>query len=375
MNDPAPDKEDIEYSDNADEESPESNGIPKELRILRTQAYDKGVSDLVEMIHTGDIVLDPDYQRNYVWDNHKASLLIESFLLNVPIPVIYVAEDDDGKWLVVDGLQRLYSLRRFFDNEFKLSGLELLKELGGLQFSTLNPKAQRILKNGIIRVIVIKAESHPEIKYDIFQRLNRGSVKLNEQELRNCMYRGPFSTLLKELCQNPAYLASLGQKKPHYRFNDAELALRFFALNYGFDRASGKVREYPSKMKTFLNRFMDGHRKASREEIEAMRILFSETIDKVVNVFEAPCFRRVIPETGELDSRTNRALMDGIMVSFAAFPKERLLGNIARIREMHFTVLRTERPYNDALIFGTSDTKRLELRINTWFQGLTGILG
>lgn len=372
--DPAVEEELDEYSDEMDEENLEGEGIPKEVRVLRTVAYDKGVSDLVESIHCNELVLDPDYQRNYVWDNRRASLLVESILLNVPIPVIYVAEDEDGKWLVVDGLQRLYSLRRFFDNEFKLSGLELLKELSGEQFSTLNAKAQRILKNGIIRVIVIKAESHPEIKYDIFQRLNRGSVKLNEQELRNCMYRGPLSNLLKELCKYQPYLQALGQKKPHFRYNDAELALRFMALNAAYKPHLGKVEGYPSKMKTFLNSFMERNKKAAAPQLAELEKVFRDTIDKAVALFPAPCFRRVIPDTGELDLRTNRALMDAMLVSFALFPKERLLERADAIRELHLTKLRTDQAYNDAIIYGTSDTKRLELRINTWFRELSAIL-
>ena len=108
----ATDEDEIKYEDQEDAEIV-STEIPKKVRVLQTQAYDKSVSDLVSMIKNHDISLDPDYQRNYIWDNIKASLLIESILLNVPIPVIYVAEDDDSRWTVVDGLQRLNSLRRF----------------------------------------------------------------------------------------------------------------------------------------------------------------------------------------------------------------------------------------------------------------------
>jgi hypothetical protein len=372
--DPTAEEEGDEYSDQIDDDNSDGGGIPKEVRVLRTVAYDKGVSDLVEAIHNKDLILDPDYQRNYVWDNKRASLLVESILLNVPIPVIYVAEDEEEKWLVVDGLQRLYSLRRYFDNEFKLSGLELLKELIGEQFSTLNAKAQRILRNGIIRVIVIKSESHPEIKYDIFQRLNRGSVRLNEQELRNCLYRGPLSTLLKQLCDYGPYLESLGQKKPHVRYNDAELALRFMALHSAYNPASGKVEGYLSKMKTFLNTFMEKNKKAAPAHLEQLSTVFRETIDKAIAIFPAPCFRRVIPDTGDLDSRTNRALMDAILISFASFPKEKLLLHADKIRELHLTKLRGDPGYNDSLIYGTSDTKRLELRISTWFRELSAIL-
>jgi len=98
---------DLKFEDKSGDENLIGTEIPKELRNLRTQTYDKSVSDLVSMMHDKDIILDPDYQRNYIWDNKRASLLVESILLNVPIPVIYLNEDEESRWIVVDGLQRL----------------------------------------------------------------------------------------------------------------------------------------------------------------------------------------------------------------------------------------------------------------------------
>ena len=104
----------MKFDDDYDEDSKIPYEIPKEVRKITTQAYDKSVSDIVRMIEDKDIRLDPDYQRNYVWDNKKASMLIESIILNVPIPVIYVSQEEDDSWSVIDGLQRLSSLKRFF---------------------------------------------------------------------------------------------------------------------------------------------------------------------------------------------------------------------------------------------------------------------
>ena len=129
-----------DYDDQTGEDELDPVEIPKEVRHLRTQSYDKSVRDLVAMIDEGDIDLDPDYQRNYLWENKKASLLIESILLNIPIPVVYVAENEESQWNVIDGLQRLNSLYRFFKNEFKLSRLEVLSELNGLTYHNLPPK-------------------------------------------------------------------------------------------------------------------------------------------------------------------------------------------------------------------------------------------
>jgi hypothetical protein len=244
------------------------------------------------MIEATDIILDPEYQRHYVWDTKKASLLVESILLNVPIPVVYVAEDTDSKWNVVDGLQRLNSLRRYFSDAFKLRGLEVLSELNGLNYSSLNPKAARILRNGILRIILIFKESHPEIKYEIFMRLNRGAIKLKEQELRNCLYRGRLNTLLKELKANPKFLEMLGLKKPHKRMDDEELVLRYLALTESFDRDAGEVKQYTGKMKGTLNKFMESRRNINEETVSQYRDKFSQTIEKVYAVFGANAFRK-----------------------------------------------------------------------------------
>lgn len=374
MSEKEQDLESIEFEDVSDDSVQDGEEIPKEVRKLRTQAYDKAVSDLVDMIHSEDLVLDPDYQRNYVWDNKRASLLVESVLLNVPIPVIYVAEDDEGKWIIVDGLQRLNSLSRYFNNEFKLRNLEILDELNGSQFSNLNPKAKRLLKNGILRVIVIKAESHPEIKYDIFQRLNRGAVSLNEQELRNCMYRGKFCTLLKELRKYKPFLAAIGLQEPHKRYYDTELILRFFAIQSAYSTVDGKVTAYPNKMKTFLNRFMRENQNPTDDQIRKFSAVFKETIDKVVAILPPPSFRRVKPEDGSVDTRLNRALMDAIMVAFSNYGADFLSPRKDEIIALYRDLPKNNPSFNDALIYGTSDTKKLELRLNVWHAAL-GSLG
>lgn len=364
---------DMEFSDSTSEEDSATPEIPKEVRVLRTQAYDKSVDDLVKMVGRSDIILDPEYQRNYIWDNRKASLLVESILLNVPIPVIYVAEDQESRWVVVDGLQRLYSLQRFFANEFKLSGLEVLSELNRTQYSKLNPKARRVLNNGILRIIVILEESHPEIKYDIFLRLNRGSIRLNEQELRNCLYRGSFNNMLKDVRTDPMFLESIALSEPHKRFNDAELILRFLALYHGFDRNTGKLTGYTNRMKTFLNTFMGNQRTASDAEIARMKNMFLSTVRKVRTVFDPPCFRRVNPD-GSFDARVNRALMDLVMISFAYQSHDVLAAHKAAIETLYAELPRRDAAFSDAIVYGTSDTKKIEYRVSTWINELERVL-
>ena len=371
------DIDDIKFADEG-ESKEESNleEIPREKRVLRTQAYDKSVSDLVAMMEgdNKDIFLDPHYQRSYIWDNKKASLLVESILLNVPIPVIYVAEDEDSRWNVVDGLQRLNSLRRFFDNEFKLTGLEVLPELNRLQFSTLNPKAQRLLKNGILRVIVILQESHPEIKYDIFLRLNRGAVRLNEQELRNCLYRGSLNTFIKELRKEKKFQEILGLKSPHPRYIDAELALRSLALTQCFDAKTGTINNYAGKMKGFLNSFMHENQNMSDDKTAKLRESFVASLTSASEVFGNDAFRRIDAKTRVAERQLNRAIFDLVMVGFSSYSLDKISANKKEIIELFVQLPENDKKFLDAITYGTNDKAKVEYRLSTWTRELSKLL-
>ena len=365
--------QDFKYDDDAEDENHIADGIPKDQRVLRTQAYDKSINDIISMIKDGDIMLDPEYQRNYVWDNKKASLLVESILLNVPIPVIYVAEEEDGVWTVVDGLQRFNSLDRFFKNEFKLKGLEVLSEFNGLQFSTLNPKAARLIKNGILRVIVILKESHPEIKYDIFMRLNRGAIKLNEQELRNCLYRGKLNNLVMQLRENKKFLQMIGLSKPHLRMADAELILRYFTLSQSYDQNTGKVVGYAGSVKNALNKYCEDNKHIKDEDTNSLSTLFTRTIDTVYEVLGASAFQRIY-EGDYTDGRLNRAVMDCIMLSFENKDPQILLAKKSEIKALLKNLPNEDADFNEAITYGTGDKKRLETRLNTWNEKLNALL-
>lgn len=353
------------------------SGIPPEERLLRTQAYDKSVSDVVSMIGTGgegDIILNPDYQRNYVWDNKKASLLIESLLLNVPIPVIYMAENDDSTWSVVDGLQRLESLRRFFANEFKLRGLEVLQELNGDQYSTLNPKAARILRNGILRIILVFKESHPDIKYEIFIRLNRGSIRLTDQELRNCLYRGKFNESLKHLRENAIFLKMMGLSAPHKRMNDAGLILRYFTISENFDFEKNKlVDSYAGKIISSMNKYINSRKDIDTAEINILEKKFITTAEKAYSVFGKNAFRK-INIAGEFEKNLNRAIMDIVMVSFEHIDAEKLIKHQGEIISLLKELPQRDTEFNNALIISTSDKKQVEYRLSTWCRELNSIV-
>lgn len=363
----------MKYDDDYDEDSKIPYEIPKEVRKITTQAYDKSVSDIVRMIDDKDIRLDPDFQRNYVWDNKKASMLIESIILNVPIPVIYVSQEEDDSWSVIDGLQRLSSLKRFFDGKFKLSGLEILSDLNKSDITTLNPKALRMLKNGLLRVIMITHDSNEEIKYDVFMRLNTGSVHLTEQELRNCLYRGTLNKFLKEVVQNQKWLELMGLKEPHKRMADREMVLRFLAICKNWDSANGILNGYKGRMKSFLNAFMKEHKDIKGQESNEWKQLFEETVEKVYLVYGEYAFRRQGLD-GMREKTINRAIIDVIMLSATQHSLEELMANKEKIAQRFIEMTNNDVEFRNSIKIGTSDTKVITLRLSTWCNEVNRII-
>jgi len=276
--------------------------IPREVRKLRTQPYDKSIIDLIGMIDRDEIVLRPDFQRNSVWDNKRASQLIESIWLSIPIPQIFVSVEEDGRWNVIDGQQRLTSLKRYYSNDFPLKGMEVIPELNGKKYTALEDKPRRLLNGGNIRIVAIHEDSHPDIKFDVFMRINQGAVQLNAQELRNCLYRGSLNDLLHSLAENREMLTILKLREPHRRFNDVEIILRYFSVS---ESKKHSFSDYPGVMKKFLNDFMQKNRNIKTDEASSLIDLFESNIQKVNKIFGNNAFRKWDPETDKFESRLN----------------------------------------------------------------------
>lgn len=341
--------------------------IPKEKRNLRTQSYDKSVADLVGMMKDGRIYLTPEYQRNYVWDSKKASLLVESILLNIPIPVIYAAreQDENLSWNIVDGLQRLNALKRFYNNEFPLIGLEILSELNGQKYKNLNTRTKSYLDDANLRIVLLFEDSHPDIKYDIFMRLNTGSVKLKPQELRNCLYRGTFNEALKELVKDENILNIMNLKKPHKRMDDIELILRYIAISENYDKTKEILNNYNGVMKSFLNDYMHNNQNMHIDKIEQIKEKVIKTVKKAYSIFGKQAFRRIDGDSAS-STRINLSLMDVIMISFEDCSEEVLISKKNQIINLYKDITNTNEDFISAITTGTSSKNNIELRIKIW---------
>ncbi len=331
------------------------DGFPPEERKVVTQSYDLSVQTLAEKWSDGSLLL-PDIQREYVWDNPRASKLVESLLLNIPIPVLYFAETEDAKWEIFDGHQRVLSVVRFLDNEFRLSRLAVLGELNGRRFHQLPPREQRFLQTRIMRAVVISADSAPSMKFEIFERLNTGAIVLNAQELRNSLYRGPFNDLLHELVEDEAYRHCIGTKSPRRRMADEEFLLRFFALH-------SDLKKYRPPLKKFLNEYMASQQNESQKTLERHRQLFRRTIDRVEATFGSSAFK-LTSRSGKTVERTpNRALFDAQMLAFSWTSAKTDFASSRKEILAEFYKLYKSDDFLDTISLATGDRSRILSRV------------
>lgn len=324
----------------------------------------------------------PSFQRGYVWDLAKASRLIESVLLNVPLPLIYTAEESDSnKEVVIDGQQRLLTLFGYIRGQFPRNGrpfrlkhLKILSDLNGKLFSDLDdPYRTKILRYDMT-IIKIGSSSDPNVKFEIFERLNSGSVSLNPQELRNCIYRGRFNDLLRELTQYPNFRKAIASETLLERMLDAELVLRFLAF---YERT---YLNFPGGIKSFLNDFMNDYCKnISPEKQKKFTDVFKQASDLVFSVFGEDSFRRYSLGTersadGRWERTVNRALYDIVMWGFTQYDKNLVMQSSDSIRSALVDLCVNDDNFKDSITAATNDRSRVKYRFNTWKNTLDLIL-
>lgn len=335
-----------------------------ENKTVFTDKKDYTLSTIKEMFDDGDIITDPDYQRDFVYTERQSSKLVESMLMGIPIPTIYLCQENDGTWSVIDGQQRITSFVRFMKNQFALTGLTQLIELNGLYFKDLDKEIQRNLKQSSLRAICILKESQ-ELKYEIFARLNQGAVKLKPQELRNCIYRGTYNKMLVELSGNK-YLPNLFKDK-NDRMQYQERILRFFALR--------NFTEYKSSMLKTMNEYMIQHQNDDDTKITADKELFNKTIDIIKQVLGENAFLAINRDTGKVIEKFSGSVYDSIIIPFSFFNNHDLIAHADEIRNRINDLKQNDEEYRDSTYAATGSRKRVLGRILTVYNLLTNITG
>jgi hypothetical protein len=358
--------------------------LGENIKDLSWKSWEPSISELCTKKREGELQLQPSWQRDFVWDQKKASKLIESVLINVPLPIVYLDENKEGIYTVIDGQQRLTSLISFIEGKFQkeenevidftLKGLDIL-ELNGKTFSSLDKTLQRKIKNTPIRCIVIEPKSHPDIKFEIFERLNTGAVKLNDDELRNSVFRGSYINLLKELSENQTFQELLNRPQFKKRMIDRGMILRFLSF---WNRTYLK---YKPPIKQFVNHEITENRELKEEKKSEYRKVFSHSVDMTSLVFGDKAFRRYIPgnennRTGSwAATRINMALFDIVMWGFANYEKSQIVPHADAIREELIHLMSSNQEFIDSIMIQTSSTEQVQKRFEIWKESLKNIIG
>ncbi|MEQ4624769.1 DUF262 domain-containing protein [Providencia manganoxydans] len=209
---------------------------------LKTDRLDMSFGELMNMYEDGDLFITPEYQRAFRWSNFQQTRFIESVLLGIPIPPIFIAEDDNGRWEVVDGLQRISTIFAFFGllndipdkNNTTLCRGEMVEELEGHTIESFSVKLKTTIKRAVCRVEIVRWDSQEDVRYELFNRLNTGASPLSEQEIRNCIFRAypiDLNKLLRELAADKTFVKLIepSERKQEQMFLE-ELVLRYFAF-------------------------------------------------------------------------------------------------------------------------------------------------
>lgn len=369
--------EGLEFED--DLESDQLPEISSDRRAIRTKSADPEIESLHGKWKRGRLILQPEFQRQYVWDKMKASRLIESALLSVPLPIVYVAEESDGCESVIDGQQRLSSFFRYIDGvwedgPFKLSSLRVFKELNGKTFKDLPENLQDKIRYCEIRTITLLKDSEPELKFEIFERLNTGSMALNEMELRNCVYRGPYLAGLKELAQEPDFLSILGLKGPDKRMKDVALVLRFAAFFHA------TYLRYQPPMRRFFNSDMEHYSSCTAAELGELRSAFKKSLQLVRSIFGEHAFKRFYPgnesnPNGYWEQRKfNASLFDVWMGVLADVDKNRAYACLDSLREAFMDLMTTNSRFIEAIQLSTSAQEQVRTRFDLARQAVDMVL-
>jgi len=352
---------------------------PLEIKLEQRQIFADTSEPTIDGLHKryqkGKLILSPEFQRFHVWDKTTSSRLIESVLIDVPIPVVYLAEEDDGKCSVIDGQQRLRAFFDYLENRFKLQNMLVLKELNNKLYKDLVEPQQDKIEETKIYTVKIRKESDKNIRFEIFERLNRGSVKLNDQELRNCIYRGEYNNTINDLAQNKDFLWLIGLKSPHKRMFDRELVLRFLAMYHN------AYLNYSPPMKQFMNTDMEEYRDIDEKPKKKAVEVFKKAVMVVKTVFGDKAFRRFTVGT-EKDpnghwekKRVNQALFDVLMFGFTPYDQNQIIPHSDAIREELIWLMTHDQEFIEAITVGTSDKTRVFSRFEKWLHSLKEIIG
>lgn len=336
-----------------DELGDESEVIPFKYAITSYGA-DYPIDGLVKRIANGSILV-PPFQRGFVWNISQASRFVESLLLGLPVPGIFLSkEEETQQLLVIDGQQRLRTLQYFYDGIFADTGHEFAlknvqKQFEGVTYKNLKDEDRRRLDDSILHATIVKQDEPSDDDssiYHIFERLNTGGTHLVPQEIRACIYHGEFNDLLKQINQNKYWRLIYG--KVNKRMRDQELILRFFAMFFD-------IRNYSRPMKDFLNKYMGKNRRLQLQSADQLTEIYSKIMQLIYESIGEKAFKPV--------RALNAAVFDAVMTGIARRLEKNDIKDKKALRIKYEELLKNE-DFINATHTGTADEKSVNNRIS-----------
>ena len=354
-------------------------GIPEEteqessnddLFNITSWGADPSVRELITQYQEGDIEK-PELQRKYVWTTKAASRFIESLLLGLPVPSIFLANLESGKRLIIDGYQRIRTLVDFIDEGiwggdetvFRLSNTDLInKRWRGKSFKELDEDDKRRLRNYSLHAIIFE-QKHPQNDsglYQVFERINTSGTPLNDQEIRNCVYQGSLNTLLFQLNENPIW-REFNNGPVDTRMRDIELILRFFTLN---QPAVYRSEENVITLKHVLNKYMSDNASASATLLDSLKALFERVISFIYEHFGVEAFFNLQNDLEKMRRRLYPTVYDSIMIATSiALSQGYVVEGGIDMKQRRIELLK-DPDYRNSITQGTMRVENIKMRIS-----------
>ena len=323
---------------------------PLDTVLIRNES--RTVADVLRRISQGRYVLDPDFQRDFIWTDLKQSKLVESVLMRIPLPVFYLAEDPEGRMIVVDGLQRLSTFNRFVNGGLPLR-LSDQRELDGKRFADLSSKLQNRIEDCNLTLYIIDSKVPERARLDIFERVNSG-VPLTRQQMRNSLYSGPGTRFLKEEAGTPLFLNATGRSLRTSSMRDREFVNRFC----GFQLLP--LKRYRREMDDFLADTLKCMNQMDDAELSRLSTAFQNGLNNNLIVFGEHAFRKHV-EGQTRRSVINASLWDVMSTGLSRFPTEVVRARVDDLRDaLHVLMERDD--FIASITYGTNDTRRVNHR-------------
>ena len=353
------DGEDVEGLGNVLEET--WGDYPIDEMLIRNET--RTVNEVLRRIHQDRFIMDPDFQRDFIWEEDKQSKLIESVLMRIPLPVFYLGEDDIGRMVVVDGLQRISTFNRFVCDELKLQ-LPDRPELHGKRFTNLSAKLQNRVEDCNLILYVIDSKAPEQARLDIFERVN-GGVPLTRQQMRNCLYMGEATRFLREESKAELFLRATGRSLKTSAMRDREFVNRFCAFQ------TLPVDEYRN-MDDFLARSLK-KMNAKPESLPMLSEQFKTTLSNNLTLFGKHAFRKQVPGQ-DYRSVLNASLWDVMSTGLSRYPDQLIIDRSAALRSGFYRLMDDDE-FIKAITYSTNSMKQVRDRFAISKAMLDEVLG